>query len=423
MANIAKLYIKVKLNGDITGTIDEYNYMINSDPKSKYKSIYLTKQYILKKQIINDSKYRNKEKLIFLEPDALRQIIAKVKKSKTETEKSPGDIIKDNINLILSILFPPNSNFYVKGKRFIIKKTEVPNIDSYDNAKLQNYNALEDELFDKEQASELIKLKTLKARFTKFLGKLDNDTTKSDFIKKYPIIDADNDKLKTTAATNVIKRLSTNKGILEVNDYGKKKVKLLNLKAAKKGSNILYKYVNNKGIQYTEDKSLGVHCTITLYLLDAKHPMLSQLRHNCKTTKKNISKLYKQITRKTSFKKPESESESEEEEEEEEEEPKPKYTVDTLVHPLFSNDGDVAHGHKIVSGNITRKKSINQRGINQRGINQRGINQRGINQRKKGITSVENDDDDDDDDDDDIDIQKQINIWRKRHKSNLQKRI
>ena len=45
MANIAKLYIKVKLNGDITGTIDEYNYMINSDPKSKYKSIYLTKQY------------------------------------------------------------------------------------------------------------------------------------------------------------------------------------------------------------------------------------------------------------------------------------------------------------------------------------------------------------------------------------------
>lgn len=367
--NISKLYIKINLDGDITGTINEYRYTVNTDPADKLgkKSIYIPSKYLLNKKILN-STYGKNPKFVFQDQGTLRDIlntlpksIIKESKEKYNTKSGPSEIISNNIKLIISLFFPRNSFFYIKGKKFIIRNKNIDyeiNPTDNDTSNLLTYDKLEDILFDKLQDKESKRLIKEQEKYQKYLLMLDK--TDKDILKReHKILNYNNEQLEAKAKLDTISLLSGIRGSKLINNFGEKKVKEMNDDLRKKGNSILYKYVKDKGIQFIEDKSKGVHCTLTLYLFDSKSPYHSELKHSCKTRKRRIKELYNEILNREKL--PPTATMG-----------KPKYIYDSLTGSLFTSNGDYALGHKIpsyTSSIKTKKISKNSEQEDQNSMN------------------------------------------------------
>ena len=358
MDSISKLYIKIDLDGDITGTIDDYDYTVNTSPKSLSgnKSVYITKKYLLNKKHLLESSYKDDLKSIFLNKSTLRDMIVslpttviKNSNNKYSTKAGKDDIIKNNIELIISLFFPKKSFFYVKGVKFVIDNKTVhykvhPHV--ADKSNLLTYDDLEDELLDKLESKEHEKLKKKQDKYKKYLLKL-SSADQGLFKKEHKLLNYTDSQLENKARTNTLSILIGTMGSKLINNYGEKKVNELNDKLKKKGKRSLYKYVNDKGIRLIEDKSTGIHCTVTLYLLDSKTPTHSRLKHTCKTRKQKIKSIYNEIL--TGKKSQITSTKS-----------IPKYTVDTLSEPLFSSDDSHAMGHKSLNSTKKQRNKVNK---------------------------------------------------------------
>merc|ERR1712054_530605 len=209
--DISKLYIEIKVVGDINKTIEQYKYELNSDPstKSKEKSLYITKRYLLDKKELLKSKYKNDLKSIFLNKNQLEDVISKLPKSiiaksneMYESDKSKDmcdnysdisgnyNIIDNNIQLILNIFFPKNSFFYINGNKFIINnKSIIHKRKNIKCEKLPSYEMLKETLSDKLQKEQSKRVFKKQEEYNKILKSIQDKEVKEQFKKKYKIVD------------------------------------------------------------------------------------------------------------------------------------------------------------------------------------------------------------------------------------------
>jgi hypothetical protein len=330
--DISKLYIEIKVVGDINKTIQQYKYELNSDPttKSKENSLYITKRYLLDKKELLKSKYKNDLKSIFLNKNQLEDVISKLPKSiiaksneMYESDKSKDmcdnysdisanytdmssnyNIIDNNIQLILNIFFPKNSFFYINGNKFIINnKSILHKRKNIKCEKLPSYEMLKEKLSDKLQKEQSKRVFKKQEEYNKILKSIQDKEVKEQFKKKYKIVDLSDeekkkkllDEIQAKSKFDIMSLLSTVKGRQLINNYGLKRVKLMNNKLIKNKKEILYKYVENKGIKIIDEKLKNIYCIITLNLIHSETPLKSQFKMSCKSRKKIIYDLYNKI--------------------------------------------------------------------------------------------------------------------------------
>uniref|UniRef100_A0A6C0AZM4 Uncharacterized protein n=1 Tax=viral metagenome TaxID=1070528 RepID=A0A6C0AZM4_9ZZZZ len=375
MSNIKKLYIDISLNGNIKGSLD-YNYKSNTDPDSNYKYILVPTEKIITKELLNKSKY-NKDKIkLFFSNTALKSFISKIPKSQEDKSKN---IIEENIKLILSLIFNVNSAFYVKGKKFIIRKrySDFRLNSSIKKFIHKSYDNLIDEVIDKQLKKELSIINKRKKRLEKLKKNLESDKEQlAKLKKKYPFIDYTDDVLKSWVEEQIYSKQTF---FNDVDKYANDIVKLLNNDPKNKVDNKQFKYVKDEGIKLVEDKSSGVNCSITLFLIDGKNPRMAERRLTCRNRKNNIIKLLNKLTEPLRESKKTTDLTKTQKllkytlgSKELKEDTKTKYHIDKMIGPLYSKKGYKAY-HTKKKSNQDKKNQDNEKKTRKRELATRDL--------------------------------------------------
>jgi len=276
-------------------------------------------------------------------------------------EKLEENIINKNIELILALFFKVNSNFYVKGKKFIIKRRPViSKTTAYIPNEKYSYTRLSSEYLDKETPSKVLELtaksESLMKRYEQI--RLNSPKNADDFLRTWDrdflVIPGDTRPAKDIGRikdheTHIIATAET----MLLGDYKFKKFisdKIYDLENEpyNKHNNIKYRYFPNQGIKLKENSVKSKSITIELFILDGKNTKKEMKKYNCKTKKNKIRMtLYDVFGIKYD---PAKESKI-----------KPNHYSNLMHHPLYSNPGYITNPTRKQTTDITDYKAAKSR--------------------------------------------------------------
>ena len=296
--NVFKNYINKKKKSINNKTINNKTIK-NYNPEKDVRQIFLTTDGLMK-FLSNRPEYFKRKSLE--KHNLINNLLTKLEteletvkiKSKEESKKyyktidqlekriytEKESIEKNNINLILSLYFKKNTNFYFKNKKYIINnfniKEKSKNINN--NIEIKSYDDLISDF------TEMMKNEKYKNKYQQ----LKQRTTQ--------ITQEKINKLKESAKYEAILLINSE----NINSYGNYIASNLNENAKMHNESIQYEYQDGIGIKFKNDRSLNKNITIILDIRDAKTKYISNIKYNCKTRKKQIIKLIEDITGKTS---------------------------------------------------------------------------------------------------------------------------
>ena len=348
------LSIKIHLEGDVNEIIKEYDYSVNTNPKSKSKIIHIPLTALIgNKDAFKNSAYPKNPIEIFFTTDRLTKFLTnrsnlfkhmstatyedltsikneiKIKEQEyiydnsSETKKIIEDletkatnikqsINKSNIDLILTLIFKKDNVFYFKNKKYKINSNTRDNIkyEITDNMieDLPTYQELLNDLIQ-EQKKKLYNISLQQFLYTlhKTPQKIENDEirelytkdssklTPNEIIEKKDLVNKQKKVIEETAAKDAIAQITEPNFAQKINNYALKIVNKLNDYAKKQKTNVQYKYVNNIGIKVIKNNLTTMHITIKLNIIDIKTIEKSNFIYNCKTRKKKIKSIYNEL--------------------------------------------------------------------------------------------------------------------------------
>ena len=340
MSEYVNLFIEIHLDGDINDTIKEYNYSTNTNPKSKYKNIYIPlTAALINNGVFKTSTYKKNPIDIFLTTTRLKdflniersqiykhmadQLQGKIRSKQNKInviqknnmfdstkdyldniENLENDIINiknniqnDNTKIILDLLFDKKKDnyFYYKNKKYkIISKYELikKNVDNLLPNIYEDYRITTDLI--QMRVNEIMSLNNLKIR--QDIRNLQAQTSYKLLSKKDQIKEIDNLRMQfEISAMEQAGKEYENNTRKKIKDYALYIVNKFNNYAKRNKLNRNYHYVPGKGVKLVHDRTSNKYISIKLKIEDVNENLKQNFVYNCKTRKKRIHKLYNEL--------------------------------------------------------------------------------------------------------------------------------